>query len=296
MKISEAFDEYRRREIRGRGCSPNTDKAYSYTSRVVTQYFGDVQIRKIGIDDISNFYLDLTGGGAPSSRIVSKDTAKEYVSKLRSVIRFCRRRGIKVLNPDEIVTPKSEKKYARFIDCGEYRRFLEEIGRPRRGYSNLNRMRNVLICKMLFNTGLRVGELCALNRDTIHDRQFTVVGKSKEPRPCFITKEIEDDIEAYLRMRDDDNPALFISDENKSRVKPSNVQQIFRRTAHKTGMAKVTPHTMRHSFATRLIEDGVDIRYVAEFLGHQSLNTTKRYTHIRDYKMRQIYQTTIEKG
>lgn len=297
MKISEAFSEYRKREIRGKGCSPNTDRAYEYASHVVVDYFGDIQVRRLKLDDISNFYLDLIEPreDLEDQRIVSKDTAKEYVSKLRTVIRFCRKRGVRTVNPDEIVVPKSEKKHARFIDCEQYDKFLAEVGRSRRGYSNLNRTRNVLICKMLFNTGLRIGELCALDRNTIRDRQFTVVGKSKEPRPCFITKEIEDDIEAYLLMRTDDNPALFIANETGKRVTPGNIQQVFRRAAHKTGMTKVTPHTMRHSFATRLIEDGVDIRYVAAFLGHQSLNTTRRYTHIRDFKMRQIYQTAIEK-
>lgn len=297
MKISEAFDEYRKREVRGKGCSPNTDRAYEYTSRVVIDYFGDINVRRLSIDEISNFYLDLIEprNGFESQRIVSRDTAKEYVSKLRTVIRFCRKRGVRTVNPDEIVTPKSEKKFARFIDQKQYDKFVEEIGRPRRGYSELNRVRNILICKMLFNTGLRIGELCALDRDTIRDRQFTVVGKSKEPRPCFITKEIEDDIATYLAMRTDDNPALFIANETGERITPSNVQNVFRRVAKTTGLTKVTPHTMRHSFATLMIEDGVDIRYVAAFLGHQSLNTTRRYTHVRDFKMRQIYTMVMEK-
>lgn len=296
MRISEAFNEYRKREIKGRGGSINTDKAYQYTSRVVVGYFGDINIRRLKLDDISDFYLDLIEPrlGRVGQRLVSRDTAKEYVSKLRTVVRFCRKRGIHTVNPDEIALPKSEKKHARFIDTAQYRRFIEELAKPRRGYSRLNRERNVLICKMLFYTGLRIGELCALDRTTIRNRQFTVVGKSKDPRPCFITREIEGDIERYLSMRTDDNPALFIANETGERVTPTNVQRVFRRAARATGLPKVTPHTMRHSFATRMIEDGVDIRYVAAFLGHQSLNTTKRYTHVRDYKMAQIYTKVME--
>ena len=296
MRISEAFTEYRTREIKGRAGSPNTDKAYYYTSKVVVEYFGDINIKRLKLDDISDFYLDLIEPrlGADGQRIVSKDTAKEYVSKLRTVVRFCRKRGINTINPDEIALPRSEKKYARFIDTAQYERFIAEIGAPRRGYATINRERNVLICKMLFYTGLRISELCALDRDTIRNRQFTVVGKSKDPRPCFITKEIERDIEHYLSLRTDDNPALFIANETGERVTPTNVQRVFRRVARSTGMVKVTPHTMRHSFATRMLEDGVDIRYVAAFLGHQSLNTTKRYTHVRDYKMAQIYTKVME--
>lgn len=296
MKISEAFDLYRQQEIRGRGCSPNTDNGYYYACKVVTEYFGDANIKRITLPDISKFYLSLIEPCNGVRRQVSRNTAREYVSKLRTVIRFCRRQGLKVINPDDIKTPRPEKKQARFIVCDQYEKFLQEISRSRRGYSRLNRQRNIVITKMLFFTGLRIGELCSLDREQIHNRQFSVVGKSKDPRPCFITKDIEKEIDLYLSMRDDSNPALFIANENGERVRPGNIQRIFRKVSCKVGMPKVTPHTLRHSFATRMIEEGVDIRYVAAFLGHQSLNTTKKYTHVRDFKMHQIYQNVLEKG
>lgn len=295
MKISEAFEGYRQREIRGRGCSPTTDRAYYYASRVIIEHFGDVNIKKITLADISDFYLDLIEPSADDRRKVSRNTAREYVSKLRTVMRFCRKLGIKVVNPDDINTPKPEKRSVRFIMSDDYERFLAEISRPRRGYCAMNRQRNIVITKMLFFTGLRIGELCSLNRGQIKNRQFSVIGKSKEPRPCFITKDIEQEIEKYLEMRHDNNPALFIANETGQRVCAANIQQIFRRVSSKIGLERVTPHTMRHSFATRMIEEGVDIRYVAAFLGHQSLNTTKRYTHVRDYKMQQIYKNVLEK-
>lgn len=296
MKLSEAFADFRRIEIRGRGCSPSTDEGYEYAMRVIIDYFGDVSVRKLGVDEVSDFYLSIIGlKGIHSGRIVSRNTAREYVAKLRAVLRFCRKRGVKTANPDEIIIPKPEKRSARFIGVEEYSRFLEEAGRSHHGYSNLNRERNVLIVKMLFHTGLRIGELCALDRDSIKDRQFVVVGKSKDPRPCFITKDIEAEISRYLAMRADNNPALFISNENGRRITPDTVQRVFRRIAAATGLTKVTPHTLRHSFATRLVDDGVDIRHISAFLGHQSLDTTKRYTHIRDYKLKEIYTQVMEK-
>ena len=200
------------------------------------------------------------------------------------------------MNPDDIRTPRSEKKVARFLDLKEYDRFLKEAETSCRGYSNVNRTRNALIVKLLFATGLRVSELCALDRDSIKDRQFVVVGKSKEPRVCFITREIERDIQHYLAMRHDQDRALFVANQNGQRIKPHNVQRIFRNLSEKSGVWGVTPHTLRHSFATRLIEDGVDIRFVAAFLGHQSLQTTQKYTHVRDYKLWQIYQDKFEKA
>lgn len=296
MKLSEAFDAYRQQEIRGRGCSPNTDSGYQYVARVIIGYFGDVNIKRLTLADITQMYIDLTERTIKCERKVSRNTAAEYVSKLRTVIRFCQRNGLKVINPDNIKTPKPEKKQARFIVIEDYERMLAEISRPRRGYSKLNRQRNIVIFKMLFFTGLRIGELCALDKGQIYDRQFSVVGKSKEPRPCFITKDIDRELNKYLSMRNDNNPALFIANETGERIRPGNIQQLLRKVSNKPGMPKATPHTLRHSFATRMIEEGVDIRYVAAFLGHQSLNTTKRYTHVRDFKMRQIYNNVLGNG
>ena len=172
---------------------------------------------------------------------------------------------------------------------------MEELGKPKKGYAKINRVRNQLIAKMLFYTGLRVSELCALNRDSIRNREFTVVGKSKYPRPCFITKEIERDIDNYLELRRDNEPALFIANETGKRISPSTIQRVFRLATKNARLTNVTPHTMRHSFATRLIDDQVDIRLVAALLGHQDLNTTKQYTHIKDYRLRQVYENAMER-
>lgn len=299
MKISEAFAEYRRIKVQGGGCSFKTDEGYKYAAQVVVSYFGDVSLRKLSVSQISDFYLDLTtnehrAGG--KCRVVSQNTARGYVMMLRAVIRFCHDCGVRTVDPSSIIIPKKEKKVARFIELEQFSALLAEVARPRRGYSRLNRARNIAILKMLFYTGLRVSELCALNRDSIYNRQFTVVGKSKCPRPCFITGEVEEEINQYLSMRTDSNPALFIANENGERITPGNVQRIFRLACARAGLTKVTPHTMRHSFATRLIDDRVDIRFVADLLGHQDLNTTKQYTHIRHYKLREIYMNVMERG
>lgn len=297
MRLSEAFNEYRRMGIQAKGCSLKTDESAKYAGKVACQYFGDIRINKIGPNEVNEFYLDLTTNSARrtgSGRVVSRNTARSYVMILRAVISYCYSKGMHVCNPSSIIVPKREKKCARFIELDQYEKLLRVASERKRGYAEINRVRNTLIIKMLFYTGLRVGELCALNRDTIRNRQFTVVGKSKDPRPCFITKEIEQDIRAYLAMRSDDNPALFLSNETGERITTGNVQRIFKRIGADAGLYRVTPHTMRHSFATRLIDDKVDIRFVAALLGHQDLNTTKQYTHVKYYKLREIYQNALE--
>ena len=287
MKISEAFAKYQRDEVMAVNYSINTARTYQNTARAAIKYFGDTNIKKLDIDDVHSFYLYLIG-------VVSKNTARRYVTNLRMVLKFCRRCGLRVMNPDEIKTPREEKKVARFITEEEFDKFLAIAGQSRRGYCKENLLRNVLIIRMLYETGLRVSELCALNRDSIHDRQFVVVGKSKEPRPCFITERVEAMIDDYLSTRKDDEEALFIANQTGGRMTTHNVQQMFRIVSKKAGMGVITPHTLRHSYATRFLEHGVDIRIVSALLGHQNLDTTKRYTHVKNYILKQAYDITME--
>ena len=286
MKISKAFAEYRKYEVVAMGYSSRTYQTYINAEKAVIGQLGNIEIEDITVDMVHEFYLG-------SLVLRSKNTTRSYISKLRCVIRFCSIRGVKTINPEEIKMPRCEKKIARFITVEEFNSFISEIARPRHGYKRIDLVRNVLITEMLFSTGLRIGELCALDRDSIKDRQFEIVGKSKEPRPGYITEEMEKMIEEYLSMRDDNNRALFINDVDKTRLSPSSVQRIFRRASKNSGIYSVTPHTLRHSYATILVEDGVDIRHVAELLGHQNLATTQKYTHIRNHKLRCIYEQTM---
>ena len=126
MRISEAFAKYERDEVMAVNYSINTFKSYKNTSKAVMKYFGDMNIKKIDIDGVHGFYLYLTDR-------VSKNTARRYVSNFRAVIKFCRKRGLRVMNPDDIKTPREEKKVARFISHKEFDRFIYVAGQPERG-------------------------------------------------------------------------------------------------------------------------------------------------------------------
>lgn len=287
MKLSEAFTSFRKNEILALGKSPKTNESYVYAEKIAIAYFGDINIRRITADAVHEFYLWLLNNHA-------MDTARGYIVNLRAVLAFHKKRGVHgIINPDSIKTPQRAKTEMRFLTVEEFERFLTAMSRPTRGYSVVNRRRNVLMSKMLFYTGLRVSELCALDRTSIQDRQFSVVGKSKNPRPCFITKELEHELEEYLDGRTDDSLALFVASQTGGRVTTNIVQQAFRNASRVFGK-RVTPHTLRHSYATGLVSDGVDIRFVAELLGHQSLETTHRYTHIRDYRLKMVYEKAME--
>lgn len=286
MKLSEMFDEYVSGKIIMSGGSPNTIRNYENAKKNALKYFGDINVKKLDVHKIEAYYI------ATRMR-VSQDTAGEYLSGLRAVIRFSCDRGVRVMNPDEIIVPKREKKEALFLDENQVNYLASVAARHKRGYTELNRIRNELLVKMLFATGLRISELCSLDRDTIKDRQFFVVGKSKDARPCYITKEVEDMIALYLSRRTDNNAALFISNQNGERLTPTVAQRVFRRISEEAGLKGVHPHTLRHSFGTTMLERGVDIRFVSTMLGHQSLRTTQNYTHVRDSRLRAEYERVM---
>lgn len=287
MKISEAFSEYKKYEILAMNLSNSTFESYSHAEKKIIGTLGNIEVEKITIENIHEVYLHMLDGGC------CVDTARSYISKIRVVVRYCRNRGLNTIDPELIRIPRREKKVAKFLTMEEYKKFMNEISRSHRGYKGVDRMRNTLIAEMLFATGLRVGELCALNKNSIKDRQFVVVGKSKEPRVCFITDDIERKIDRYLLTRTDNNSALFV-DQSGERIKPRNIQRIFRRVSKESHIYGCTPHTMRHSFATFLVEDGVDIRFVAAMLGHQSLQTTQKYTHMRNATLKNTYENTMK--
>ncbi len=286
MKLSEAFAKYQQNEVIAMNYSINTYRAYENTRKSAIKFFDDINVKRINIDMIHEYYLYLIEN-------ISKNTARHYLSNLKVVLRYCRKRGLKTVNPDEIKIPREEKKIARFISEEEYQKFIEAAGQSVRGYCKKNLIRNVLIIKMLYETGLRVSELCALDRNSIYERQFVVIGKSKEPRVCFITEELNSLINDYLIDREDNNPALFIADQNGQRITTHNVQRIFRNVSKKAGVGTVTPHTLRHSFATRFIEKGIDIRIVSTLLGHQNLSTTQIYTHVTNSLLKKAYDITM---
>lgn len=268
VKISEAFRDYREYEILMGGLSNKTDEAYGNCQKLMTNYFGDVQIESLELSDIRNFFEHLREWQRP-------DTARANLVCLRCVLRYQRRRGVDVIDPDNIRVPKREKRMVTYLTEEEQRLFINVIAKPKRGYKESNRLRNIAIAELMLATGLRVGEVCRLNRNSIKNRQFTVIGKSKEPRIVFVTDKAKEAIDKYLATRNDNNPAMFVSHMNSKRIKPNNIQRIFRRACDDSNFENVHPHTLRHSFATRMLDHGMDIRYIAELMGHQSLDTTK---------------------
>jgi site-specific DNA tyrosine recombinase xerD len=225
-------------------------------------------------------------------------TQSYHLIALRGFFKYLAKRGIKSLDPSLIDLPRAAKKQVTFLHFDEIERLLAEI--PLDTESGL---RDRAIIELLFSGGLRVSELCSLNRDSINleRREFMVRGKGKKDRPIFIDKSTAECIKDYLNMRTDTLPALFLNNSANQqipstsgdfrRLTPRSIERIVQKYTRLAGITKhVTPHTMRHSFATDLLMNGADIRSVQSLLGHANISTTQIYTHITDPHLKEVHE------
>ena len=225
-------------------------------------------------------------------------TQSYHLIALRGFLKYLSKRGIKSLDPTLVDLPRATKKQVTFLHFDEVERLLNEI--PEDTETGL---RDRAIIELLFSGGLRVSELCKLNRDSINleRREFVVRGKGKKDRPIFIDQSTADCIKDYLDMRTDSLPALFLNNSKNvqtpttsgdyRRLTPRSIERIVQGYARKAGITKhVSPHTLRHSFATDLLMNGADIRSVQSLLGHANISTTQIYTHVTDPHLREVHE------
>lgn len=231
--------------------------------------------------------------GAPLKRI----TQNYHVIALRNFLKYLAKRGMKAVPAEKIELGKTEDRQVTFLEQTELGRILEAPD-----VSNLAGLRDRAILAILFSTGMRVSELCSLDRDMIsmERSELSVRGKGGKIRPVFLSDEALQDVKHWLEKRTDVDPALFIRiPRNKAfakydnlRLTPRSVQRLVKQHATAAGIVgkKVSPHTLRHSFATDLLRNGADIRSVQAMLGHSSVTTTQIYTHVTDTQLRDIHE------
>ena len=173
--------------------------------------------------------------------------------------------------------------------------------------ADLIKYRDKSILELLFSTGLRVSELAKLKKDNVNLRkeEFTVMGKGRKSRVVFLSEQARYWLQKYLEKRTDPNSYLFIShdkrtlkqDDDEQPLTPRSIQRLVQKYARAAGITKsITPHTLRHSFATDLLQNGADIRSVQTMLGHSSITTTQIYTHVTNRQLRDVHSAFHGKG
>ncbi len=297
MYTSELLHDYiEHLEVEG-GRSAKTAENYALYLERFVEFTDDITVEKITPEVIRKYRLWLNRYKNDHDDQLATITQSYHLIALRGFLTYLSKRDIASLSPEKIELPKVSRKQVTFLHYDEIERLLSEIP-----LDDETGLRDRAIVELLFSSGLRVSELVNLNRDHVNTkrREFMVRGKGQKDRPVFIGEAAAARVDDYLSARMDNLPPLFLSYSRNNmsslggdyrRLTSRSIQRIISKYARLAGITKhVSPHTMRHSFATDLLMNGADIRSVQSMLGHSSITTTQVYTHVTDEHLREIYE------
>ncbi|MBI4994865.1 tyrosine-type recombinase/integrase [Candidatus Peregrinibacteria bacterium] len=274
---------------------------YSRYLRKFLDFAGDIDAGKIDLPLVQKYRLHLNRIQNKKGEGLSKKTQNYHVIALRAFLKYLIKNDFQTLAPEKVELAKIPERTVEFLTREEVEKLFEavtEFGRAPAG------LRDLAILETLYSTGLRVSELASLNRNQVDltRREFMVRGKGKRPRIVFLSDRAVKHIQNYLKSRNDAFEPLFINtgrpraakDITKGesrRLTTVSIETLVRKYAMLAGITKkVTPHTLRHSYATDLLQNGADIRAVQEMLGHASITTTQIYTHLTNQRLREIHE------
>jgi site-specific recombinase XerD len=308
--IKRQFLEYTEIE---RGRAVKTIENYNH---YLSRFFDHAAIKDtsdITEEKIREFRLWLNRQPGVANGSMKRRTQNYYLIALRAFLKFLRKRDIKGLSPEKIELAKVPERSLDLITPTELVRLLGSANG-----TDEKTLRDKAIMELLFSTGLRVSELCALDSDIDLSRdELSVRGKGDKVRVVFLSEEAKEAVGTYLKARKDMSEALFVNIpiqakekvdslptktpkggntpakkyRTPTRLTSRSVERMIKIYAAKAGITKkVTPHVLRHSFATDLLSNGADIRSVQQLLGHASINTTQIYTHVTDSHLRDIHK------
>jgi site-specific recombinase XerD len=277
--------------------SQKTIANYDHYLTRLQDFAGEIKVSEIDPELIRKWRLWLARLGTNTSDELGKLTQNYHLIALRAFLRFCAKRDIPALPPDKIELARTKRKQVTFLNDEELERLFQQPD-----LSTLIGLRDRAILELLFSSGLRVSELVGLDRDHINlkRREFMVRGKGQKDRPIFISQTAADWISEYLSKREDNTRPLFVRYSgtkkvdltgNFHRLTARSIQRMVSRNAVLAGITKhVSPHTLRHSYATDLLMNGADLRSVQTMLGHSNISTTQIYTHVTDPHLKAVYE------
>lgn len=280
-----------------KGRSLKTIENYSHYLNRFYEFAGDVEVSKIDTNMISKWRQWLNRAKTSDGRSVSRTTQNYHLIALRSFLKYLNKKGIKSLPAEQIELASTKRPQVGFLTFEEINRLLQSI----KATTPIGK-RDRAIIELLFSTGLRVSELVGLNRKDVNIKggEFVIRGKGQKDRPVYLSDSAKTALDSYLGQRSDNYGALFIhyggaksslDDGDPTRLTPRSIQRMVARRARLAGISKhVTPHTLRHSFATDLLKNGADLRSVQGLLGHQNIATTQVYTHLTDPQLKEVHK------
>lgn len=261
---------------------------------------------KITLDHVRKFRVYLNRLKDERGESLKKNTQNYHLIALRSFLKYLAKRDFKALAPEKIELAKMPQRVVEFLESHELDRLLEAPTTDSSGLSRgsaalpIIKLRDKAILEVLFSTGLRVSELASLTKEMVNleREEFTVRGKGDKPRVVFLSNQARFWLKEYLKRRRDMEPYMFINHDRAAEERgsersltPRSMQRIVERYARAAGITKrITPHVIRHTFATDLLRNGADIRSVQAMLGHSSITTTQVYTHVTDQHLQEIHE------
>jgi site-specific recombinase XerD len=301
MNIIEAKKQFLEYIEIEKGLSLRTVQNYDHYISKFIQFSGISKPEDVDENKIREFRLFLNRqsgmkirGQTPAG--MKKNTQNYHLIAIRNFLKFLINREIKSLSPDKIELAKTAARGLDLISNVELQRLLSA---PKD--KDLASLRDRAILELFFSTGLRLSELAWLNRDLdLSKDEFSIRGKGEKVRVVFLSEDAKIALKEYLKSRKDLDDAMFIQfgknakekDKlGKLRLSVRSIERLVKKYATLAGISKkVTPHVIRHSFATDLLQNGADIRSVQAMLGHANIATTQIYTHVTDTQLKQIHK------
>lgn len=305
MNLEEAIIKFLEYCELDKNLSLKTIKMYKYYLDFFSKWIKDVRkIDSLKVEDLTDdlirdFRLYLSRDYInPYKGELKKQTQIYFLVAMRSMLKFLIKKKYKVISPEMVELGKREDRKINFLPPEKLDQMLISPETDK-----IIGLRDKAILEILFSTGLRVSELVSLNRDQVNldSGEFGVLGKGRKLRVVFLSNSAKNAVKEYLNARKDPYKPLFIRyagpkasqklNDEKFRITTRSVERLVNKYRKKAGIIeKVSPHTLRHSFATDLLAHGADLRSVQEMLGHRNISTTQIYTHVTNVRLKEIHQ------
>lgn len=304
LSLQDTLEEYLEYLTVERQVSPYTIRNYrhylTYFAKWLAKHYPGTTVEQLTPKILKTYRLYLARTKNDKGEILSSVTQGYYVIALRSMLKYLLKNDYEVISPDRLELPKGKEHSIKFLDYEHVEAMIAKTD-----VATLRGLRDRAMMEVLFSTGLRVSELVSLNKATVNleSREFGVMGKGRKIRVVFLSPRAAGWVEKYLRKRDDHYHPLFIRHRGASpaiddprageklRLTTRSVQRLIRRYGQLAHLPfAMTPHVMRHSFATDLLSRGAGLREVQEMLGHKNIATTQIYTHVTNPQLKNVHE------